>query len=785
MAKTILLVEDDKSVARLLADVLEGDGYHVLIEVDGEWALRTFQAQPIDLVVLDVLVPKLNGFDLLERIRRTERGRAVPIVMMSAVYRAKVHRPQLVARFGIVDYLDKPVELTALRAVVERALGRAVPSVPSAPSGLLALPSMPSAPAGGPPRAAEATLGVGGPALVPSEPPEPTTGQFQLGEPLRRALSLPVPRRGELDELPFARLYGQLFAARVSGALLLRRGSLKKILYLRDGVPVFVKSNLLSECLGHVMVRERLITPAQCEASVARLKIEKKKQGQILLELGCISPHNLEFALERQLEAKLLDVFSWTDGKYLFNDTESAGDVVVRLSMTPLELLYEGVREMMPVERVARDLARLAERVVEAPRDPSVRYQAEMLEPRAPQLLARIDGVRTVGQLLGQTELPRPTALALLCTLTSAGLLRTLHVTGADAPLEVLPLEDDDLEEVEADETDTSADARIERARARAREARARVFGAPPPAPTTDDVEPPASAFRADSTASSARAATSPDALARDAALEAAATAQDQVAAQLERAHDQTASAAPGVDDVPHLAQAPLAASVASPATRDTTGELVPALEALGPSPAEPVTGEVVATVLSPSDVREVEPGDVVSAEPAAPPPPPPALVSPASALALPAPPLPTIVAERAAVIAVPLHVEAIRGALRTRASAAARRELERALALAPSDATLRVLEAWVEVREAGAERARLEALLERLQKLEASLPEALELLIAKGELVEALGQREAARVLYVRARAIDADDRAVVEGLRRTSPSEKRGLLQSLLGGP
>jgi tetratricopeptide (TPR) repeat protein len=196
------------------------------------------------------------------------------------------------------------------------------------------------------------------------------------------------------------------------------------------------------------------------------------------------------------------------------------------------------------------------------------------------------------------------------------------------------------------------------------------------------------------------------------------------------------------------------------------------------------VTGEVVATVLSPTDGREVEPGDVVHAEPAAPPPPPPALVSPASELALPAPPLPTIGGERAAAIAVPLHVEAIRAALRTRASAVARRELDRALALAPGDATLHVLEAWVEVREAGAERARLEALLERLQKLEANLPEQLELLVAKGELVEALGQREAARALYVRARALDADDRAVVEGLRRTSPNEKRGLFQSLLGG-
>ena len=91
MGRTVLIVEDDKSVARLLADVLEADGYQALVEADGEWGLRTFQHKDVDLVITDVLLPKLVGFDLVEQLRALEKwdgklpqvsGGAVPFVSL-------------------------------------------------------------------------------------------------------------------------------------------------------------------------------------------------------------------------------------------------------------------------------------------------------------------------------------------------------------------------------------------------------------------------------------------------------------------------------------------------------------------------------------------------------------------------------------------------------------------------------------------------------------------------------------------------------------------------------
>src|SRR6185503_8839105 len=83
---TILLVEDDRAVQRALAEALHQSGFTVLAEHDGEWALSTFQQRRVDLVVLDAVLPRRNGFQLALEIRRSDKGRRVPILLVSGVY---------------------------------------------------------------------------------------------------------------------------------------------------------------------------------------------------------------------------------------------------------------------------------------------------------------------------------------------------------------------------------------------------------------------------------------------------------------------------------------------------------------------------------------------------------------------------------------------------------------------------------------------------------------------------------------------------------------------------
>lgn len=450
MPKRILVIEDDRTVAKLLEDALTREGYEVKLELDGEWGVRTFEAKGADLIILDVLVPNLIGFDVVRELRKTAKGKAVPIIMLSGVYSAAGHKKKMVEEFDVIDYLDKPVDLRVLLPLVKAALsGAARP--------------------------------------VPTLPPVATAKLSDDGQELGPDLSLLY--RGQLEHTSFAQLLGLAYGARVTGSLMLRKSSVKKIVYLQHGTPVFVKSNLIEETLGRIMTRERLISPQENDAAIERMKHEGRKQGEILVEMGAISPHNLEFALERQLEVKLYDLFTWLEGKYLLNDRTDYEGTHVALSSSPLELIYEGVRRSMSPERISRELQKIQERIVVPSRDPTMRHQARQLEPDADQLLDLVDGRRTVDQILRLVKLERPAASLLLYTLVSSTLLslvreapsaelvrprlERLHSDVFRRPTgtELLALDEGDAEPLRTGELSLDAEelARVEAARAKAR----------------------------------------------------------------------------------------------------------------------------------------------------------------------------------------------------------------------------------------------------------------------------------------------------------------------------
>ena len=80
-SSTILLVDDEDSVQKLLAYPLEREGFRVLQARDGEEALRQFSSEHIDLVVLDIMLPKLDGLEVCKRLRAESE---VPIIMLTA-----------------------------------------------------------------------------------------------------------------------------------------------------------------------------------------------------------------------------------------------------------------------------------------------------------------------------------------------------------------------------------------------------------------------------------------------------------------------------------------------------------------------------------------------------------------------------------------------------------------------------------------------------------------------------------------------------------------------------
>ncbi|MCD8048265.1 MAG: response regulator YycF [Clostridia bacterium] len=117
--KKILVVDDEKPIADILKFNLEKSGYEVLCAYDGEEGLKYALEEPVDLILLDVMLPKMEGFDVLKRVREKK---SVPILMLTA--REEEVDKILGLEWGADDYITKPFSMRELLARVKANLRR-------------------------------------------------------------------------------------------------------------------------------------------------------------------------------------------------------------------------------------------------------------------------------------------------------------------------------------------------------------------------------------------------------------------------------------------------------------------------------------------------------------------------------------------------------------------------------------------------------------------------------------------------------------------------------------
>jgi len=120
VAKRILLVDDEPLIIKGLKYTLEQEGYETLAAYDGEEALEVFFANTVDLVLLDVMLPKLDGIQVCQRIRESSN---VPIIMLTA--KGEDMDKILGLEYGADDYMTKPFNILEVKARIKTILRRA------------------------------------------------------------------------------------------------------------------------------------------------------------------------------------------------------------------------------------------------------------------------------------------------------------------------------------------------------------------------------------------------------------------------------------------------------------------------------------------------------------------------------------------------------------------------------------------------------------------------------------------------------------------------------------
>jgi len=118
--KKILIVDDEEDIQKLLKIRLEQEGFTIVIAGDGEKGIKVAELEMPDLIILDIMMPKIDGYSCLKEIRRTQKTKDIPILMMSGKEEEKVR--DLFAFQKISGYLEKPFELDNLVAKAKEIL---------------------------------------------------------------------------------------------------------------------------------------------------------------------------------------------------------------------------------------------------------------------------------------------------------------------------------------------------------------------------------------------------------------------------------------------------------------------------------------------------------------------------------------------------------------------------------------------------------------------------------------------------------------------------------------
>ena len=435
----LLVVESDPELQRRLADALRDSPYEVAAETEASWARRSIAVRPPDAVVLDTSLSDGPGFLLADELRSDSETHDKPIVFLSRRrYRGANHRSVALRRYGPARYLEVPERLHELRAELDALFdpqpapesGRA-DDVEPAGARQAAIPE---------PRPVPSASGAVAPAAAsPSAPiadPNQRREKRDVERTARTLENADADLRGTLKRTPFARVLQRLFARRATGSLLLMRESTKKIVDFVEGYPVSVRSNVLDECLGQILLQQRLISNEALQESLRRMKDEKRQQGQLLVEMGVLSPYNLSRALVEQLEAKLFEVFSWADGQYMFKQgeppdgTEPRLGHVVQLDRSPAAVILEGIRRHYTPARQDAVLAAYAGKYVALSRDPVLRLQEVTSDPAEQRFIHDIDGRTRLETVIDSARIPRDKARWLLVALSQAGMIEP-----ADTPI--------------------------------------------------------------------------------------------------------------------------------------------------------------------------------------------------------------------------------------------------------------------------------------------------------------------------------------------------------------
>jgi CheY-like chemotaxis protein len=435
MPARILVVDDSPTIRKVVTSILEGEGYDTASAGDGLEALQVVASNAFDLILVDFVMPRMNGFQFCRELRTKESASAMAVVLMSA--KGDKIRGQFLQQTGAIDAITKPFDARGLLAVVELALKKSLearskgsvlpPPLVDEESGASIRPSATELPSDPVARRIEtatefaaALTKVLGPALaaMPDEigvanvgrgiyeaiTPEALLSLTSLLKSLETAHGTRQVLSGDISVITIAEVLQLLELQRQSGTLLVATRGGEVSLFLDSGTVGLARSRGLRDefLLGRYLQESGVLTRETLE-SVIKNNSSRRPLGERLMELGLATETQIRSALERQTSELVYELVRWKSGRFAFeigSIDESAQQMALRIPITAL--VMEGFRRV--------DEWRLIEGTFDFD---EVLYRDELaidrlgskdLTEQERQVLEAIDGEKTVREIVEDTK---------------------------------------------------------------------------------------------------------------------------------------------------------------------------------------------------------------------------------------------------------------------------------------------------------------------------------------------------------------------------------------------
>lgn len=315
-SRTVMIVEHDREVAELIARGLREEGYRPKVAHRAERALDRLQRGDVHLVIVDRHLEQPDGFTMIEALRDLRAPICETPVLLTSELRLDADTKERARKLRVKAVLRRPTALERLTKAIEKYAKEPPPKVHES---------------------------------------APTDSHERYDGPLS----------GKLRDLPLPELLHHIHGLRASGVLMLENGKKKKAVQMRDGYPVAVKSNLITETLGHQLVRRGLITQEHYDESLARTKSGEGMQGEILVAMEVLEEEQVAEAVASQNDEKLFEIFGWKGGSFRFEiGSRLKRGCALAGHRSPASVILEGVRTRYPMGRIDHYLAAHAQRWV-------------------------------------------------------------------------------------------------------------------------------------------------------------------------------------------------------------------------------------------------------------------------------------------------------------------------------------------------------------------------------------------------------------------------------------